>query len=482
MSATTTSAEAKDCIPHSPDAERAVLGAVMLSPNAWVRVMDLLTEDDFYLHSHKLIWRAIVSCAEQKRPFDAVTLMDWFSSSDQGKYVGNGSYLIELASQTPSAANIQAYAEIVSEMSMRRRLAGFGREATSAATAQDGRSISEILTAVGQQFAAIQPVQQGGLQLAANSIKSWWDEITHRYAQKTHITGLPTQWKKLNQAIHGLQPATLYLIAARPNMGKSVAGLNLAMFTALRGQTVGLFSLEMGQHDCHTRNVSALGNVPHDWLLAPGETADSELYFARLLPTITKLKSAPLYIDDTPSLTVTQFEARARRMHYKTPLDLLIVDHIHDFKIDAKQARFEFGAIAQAGKTLAKEFNIPVVMLAQLNRNLTNRTDCRRPTLADLRESGELEQKADVVLFLHREDYYDTPDKKTHLQGVVEMHIAKGRNIKSGERIYLCNRFDEMRLDDWEGPLPEPDQPKEVLPKPKKHFRPIHSVFGDTNQ
>ena len=240
----------------------------------------------------------------------------------------------------------------------------------------------------------------------------------------------------------------------------------------------------MGQHDCHTRNVSALGNVPHDWLLAPGETADSELYFARLLPTIAKLKSAPLYIDDTPSLTVTQFEARARRMHYKTPLDLLIVDHIHDFKIDAKQARFEFGAIAQTGKTLAKEFNIPVVMLAQLNRNLANRPD-RRPTLADLRESGELEQKADVVLFLHREDYYDTPDQQTHLQGVVEMHIAKGRNIKSGERIYLRNRFDEMRLDDWEGPLPQPEEKKEAAPKQRSHFRSNKTtrfnVFGDTN-
>ena len=470
-----------DALPHNREAEQSVLGGLLLSPDTWPLVMDRLTEDDFYFYSHKLIWRSIQTCAEQKLPFDPVTLGEWFEANKLEKYIDNGAYLVELATQTPSAANILAYADIVEDMAIRRRLAMYGTDVMGAATARDGRSISEVLTEAGQQFADLQPVQQGGLQLAANSLTSWFAEFKTRYDKQTRITGLPTQWKALNEALHGLQPATLYLFAARPNMGKSVLALNLAMFTALRGKTVGLFSLEMSQNDCHTRNASALGDVPHDWLLAPVDAQDSDLFFARLKPTIARLKDSPLYIDDTPALTVTQFEASVRRMHFKTPLDLLIVDHIHDFKIDAKQARFEYGAIAQAGKTLAKELNIPIVMLAQLNRNVTGRTD-RRPILADLRESGELEQKADVVLFLHREDYYDTPDHQTHLQGVVEMHIAKGRNVKSGARIFLRNRFDQMRLDDWEGPLPQPEEKKKATQKPKSHFQPQkYSVFGDTN-
>src|SRR5690606_11772706 len=157
-------------------------------------------------------------------------------------------------------------------------------------------------------------------------------------------------------------------------------------FAALRGQTVGLFSLEMSVFDCHNRNVSALSGVPHDWLVSPDKSADDE-YSTRMMPAIRDLKGAQLFIDDTASLTVRQFEARARRMHQRQPLDLLVVDHIPDFRIDPKLARFEYGAIAQAGKNLAKEWGIPVVMLAQLNRNVTGRSD-KRPTLGDLRESG----------------------------------------------------------------------------------------------
>jgi replicative DNA helicase len=237
-------------------------------------------------------------------------------------------------------------------------------------------------------------------------------------------------------------------------MGKSVAGLNLAMFCALRGKTTGLFSLEMGQDDCHNRNVASLAQVPHDWLVAPTSDAADD-YTPRVSGALRDIKASPLFIDDMASLTVQQFEARARRLHQNHPLDLLVIDHIHDFKIDPKLARFEYGRIAQVAKNLAKEWQIPVVALAQLNRNVASRTD-RRPTLNDLRESGELEQKGDVIVFLHREDYYDTPEHQTHLQGVVEMHFAKGRNIRAGARINLRNRFDQMRLDDWEGNFPEP--------------------------
>lgn len=440
--------------PHSVDAEQAVLGGLMLAPEAWPLVADSLTEGDFYRRDHALIFRSIREAADSGQPFDVVTMGGWFEARGLLDQVGDGAYLIELASTTPSAANIVAHAGIVSGMATRRRLIEFGHGLADAAFERDGRDVSEIITEAGQQFGELQPAQKGGLLLAADSLKGWFARFTERSERGERITGLPTQWQEFNEATHGLQPATLYLVAARPSMGKSVFGLNLSVFSALRDKTVGLFSLEMSHDDCHTRNVASLGGVPHEWLQAPDMSAeDADGYGPRMHSALRQLKGARLFIDDTAGITVRQFEARARRLHYRNPLDLLVVDHIHDFKIDAKQARFEYGAIVQAGKTLAKEWNIPVVMLAQLNRNVSSRTE-RRPTLTDLRESGELEQKADVIVFLHREDYYDTPEHKTHLQGVVEMHIAKGRNVRAGKRINFRNRFDQMRIDDWEGALP----------------------------
>lgn len=440
--------------PHSVAAEQAVLGGLMLAPESWPLVSDLLSDGDFYRRDHALIFRSIREAADAGKPFDAVTMLEWFEARGLLEQVGEGAYLVELASTTPSAANVKAHAEIVAEMATRRRLIEFGSDVVDAAFQRDGRNVSEVLTEAGQRLGELQPAQRGGLMLAADSLRGWFSEFQQRAERGERVTGLPTQWQALNDATHGLQPATLYLVAARPSMGKSVVGLNLATFNALRGKTIGLFSLEMSQSDCHARNVSSLGNIPHDWLSAPDlKHTDSDAYTGRMRQAIGDLKGAQLFIDDTAGITVRQFEARARRLHSRHPLDLLVVDHIHDFKINAKEARFEYGAIVQAGKALAKEWSIPVVMLAQLNRNIAGRTE-RRPTLTDLRESGELEQKADVIIFLHREDYYDTPEKQTHLQGVLEMHIAKGRNVRAGARLNFRNRFDQMRIDDWDGPLP----------------------------
>ncbi|MCW0413501.1 replicative DNA helicase [Xanthomonas sacchari] len=440
--------------PHSNDAEQAVLGGLMLSPEAWPLVSDVLAESQFYRRDHQAIFRAIRELAEKGRPFDAVTLGDTLESEGKLELVADGAYLIELASTTPSAANIAAYAEIVVEKSILRQLIEVGTETANMGFQPDGRSAADLLNEVSQRIGELQPAQRGGLQLAGDSMSSWYERFTAKYHGGTKMTGLPTPWKGFNEATNGLQPSTLYILAARPSMGKSVWGLNLAMFLALRGKTVGLFSLEMSRHECHDRNVAALARVPHSFVTTPTE-AEDDGYMMRMVPAIRDLKQAPLYIDDTPSLSKRQFEARARRMHQRTPLEAIVIDHIHDFKIDAKMARFEYGAIVQTAKDLAKEWGIPVVALAQLNRNLTSRTE-RRPNLADLRESGELEQKGDVIAFLHREDYYDTPEQTTHLQGVVELHFAKGRNIKAGARVHLRNRFDQMRLDDWEGPLPVP--------------------------
>ncbi|MGH8076604.1 MAG: replicative DNA helicase, partial [Lysobacter sp.] len=402
--------------PQSVDAEQAVLGGLMLAPNALWKVLDLLTSADFYRRDHQLIFQAIRELAEKNKPFDAVTLGEWFESMGLAEQVAGGAYLIELASTTPSAANIVAYAEIVAAKALQRRLIDAGTQIVAAGFDPQGQDVAELLADAQSRIVELQPKQRGGLQNLADSLGDWYEDLQRRYAAGSRMTGLETPWCELNMATHGLQSGELTLIAARPSMGKSVMGLNLASFSALRGKRVAFFSLEMTKQQCHRRNIAALGNIPHDWLLAPH---DGEDHWGGMASAIRQLKGTKLFVDDTSDLTIAQVMARARMLHLQAPLDLIVVDHVHDFKINAKEARFEYGKIAQGLKTLAKEFNCPAVALAQLNRNVTGRVD-KTPNLADLRESGELEQKGDLILFLHRDDYYDA----NAMPGVVKVILA----------------------------------------------------------
>jgi replicative DNA helicase len=454
--------------PHNIEAEQSVLGGLMLAPERLHDVIDLLDESDFYRRDHQLIYRAILET--DPKPFDPVTLGEWFESQGLAESIGGGSYLIELSSTVFSAANIVAYAEIVADKSRLRRLIEIGTEAVNDGFQPDGRETSEIVEQVQARFVELAPKQRGGLAPAGDSMAAWAKDLDRRYHLGDRMTGVATPWAELNRATHGLQPGELTLIAARPSMGKSIMGLNIAIHAAQSGLRVALFSLEMSRAQCHRRNVASTGRIPHDWLLAPSD--DGEDYWANVTAAIQSLRKVPLYIDDTPSLTIRQLDARARRLHRQASIDMIVVDHLHDFKIDPKLARFEYGAIAQGLKNLAKEWNIPVVALGQLNRSVTGRSD-KRPNLADLRESGELEQKGDLILFLHREDYYDTPEQKTHLQGVVECHIAKGRDIEAGRRIYLRNSYAQMRLDDWRGSIPSEPLPE----KPEQRSRERWSTY-----
>jgi len=438
--------------PQSSEAERAVLGGLMLAPKALPMVTELLDEPSFYQRRHGLIWRAIADMAERRKPFDAVTLGDWFADAGLLAEVDNGAYLIELANTIPSAANIRAYAEIVADKAMLRRLIDHGTELINAGYAPNGQDTADILAKAQQGAIGLMPKQRGGLVKIADTLSEWYQALNEKYNSGSRLTGLPTPWVEFNKATHGLQKGEVYIIAARPNMGKSVVGGQLAMFSGLRGVSTALFMLEGGRIQLNNRMVSCLSDVPFEWIQAPfrdGDNDDEELYWDRMAAAVKQLRDASLYVDDTASLNRHKFMARARARHMEQSIELLIVDHIHDFDINPDRARFEYGQIVQDGKTLAKEFNCPVVMLAQLNRNLASRAD-KRPIMADLRESGEIEQKADVIVFLHREDYYDA----NAMPGVVEAIIAKGRNIRSGRTVYLRNEFGTMAVRDWEGPLP----------------------------
>jgi replicative DNA helicase len=300
-----------------------------------------------------------------------------------------------------------------------------------------------------------------------------------RYQQGPGLLGLPTPWADLNGATKGLRDGCLYIVGARPSMGKTIFGLQIALNVALQSHRTAFFSVEMGRKEIMARAVACVGEIPHEWVEQPAmETPDADWYWSRLSMATTRINESQLLIDDTPALTIEQLMARARRAHLQAPLRLIVIDHLHDMATDAsREARFEYGRLTQGAKTLAKECGCPVVLLAQLNRGLANRQD-KRPTMTDLRESGEIEQKADVILFLHREEYY-VPT--THLRGIVEVIPAKGRNLRLGKIIYLQNTYSEMRLQDWIGDIPEPSIETHT-PKRRISARGANSRFPENDR
>lgn len=454
--------------PHDHAAEQSVLGGLMIQPAALAKISDWLSDTDFHRAAHRTIYRAIVALAESSRAVDGITVSDWLGENAADSEIGI-EYLFELANSTPSAANIVAYAEIVAEKSRLRQLADAGTELATAAAG--GRQSSTDLAAIASHklTALASTTSRGGLQPAKIAMGQLYAEMLERYSAGQGMLGLPTPWLEINKLTSGLRKNTLYVIGARPSMGKSVLAGQLAYFTALRGHRAAFFAVEGTAVELLARSIASLANIPYSWVEHPNDKdPDAEQYWPRQTRAITDLRAAPLMIDDAADITIDQLMARARRAHMQSPLELIVIDHMHDMRIDPRrEARHEYGRIAQGAKTLAKELDIPVVVMAQLNRAAAQRGDSR-PVMTDLRESGEIEQKADVILFLHREDYYDTPKESTHLQGVIEVIPAKGRNVRIGQTIHLQNRFDVMRMDDWEGALPQEPEPETDQRKPSK--------------
>lgn len=459
--------------PQSIAAEQAVIGGLLLHPGSWRKVEASLAVEDFYRRDHQLIYRAIRDMVERERPFDAITLGESFEAQGMSEQVDSG-YLIHLAATTPSAANIAGYARVVSDKALARRMITIGTEIADAAYDPHFEPV-EGLAAAQVLMQGLAPSQTDGLVAVTDTLPDWFDDLRHRFELGTSVTGVPTPWEDLNAATHGLQDGDLIILAGRPSMGKSIAGLNIADHAA-KDRHVAVFSLEMSKNQMNRRGISAAAGVPHEWLLAP---AGSDEYWAKVTAAVKDRRALQLSVDDTPALRISQLMARARALHAKRPIRLLVVDHIHDFKIDAKLARFEYGEIAQGLKTLAKEFNCPVLALGQLNRALSNRQD-KRPNMSDLRESGEIEQKADMIIFIHRDEYYD---KNTHMRGIVELILAKGRDVEAGKSIFLRNDYAHMALRDREGDLPEPpeaDRPaSRAGGKPKFFGGGRHGAFGD---
>lgn len=435
--------------PQSVEAEQSVLGGLMLSAKAWPEVADLLTEEDFYRRDHQLIFRAIQEQADAGRPIDAVTLGDWFEANGQSELVAKGAYLVELASTVPSAANVRAYAQIVRDKAKLRALIGAGTDMVNAAFDPEGRESDELLSDAQGALLAIGEDRTGtGPRTMLEVGVEWFEDLQDRYANPHRERGIVTPWGTLNRLIHSMEPGHLVVVAGRPSMGKSALAVNLATSCGLREgekrKRVLYDDLESTGRALFNRALSSITRVPLNFLRDPKafelaqdklgpEGIDTDSFWTRIGDGVKRLKQSGFKIDDTPGLNARQICARARREYQREPFHLLVIDHLHLIPLPGKtRETVEIGHITAALKKLAKELNITVVLLSQLNRSVESRAD-KRPTMADLRESGNIEQDADLIVLVYRDDYYaEREGRSSRAPGLVELIVAKQREGRTG--------------------------------------------------
>jgi replicative DNA helicase len=440
--------------PHSLEAEQAVLGGLMLAPESWDRVADRLVEDDFYRRDHRLIFRAIGDLSNKGMPYDAVTLGDWFEAQQLTDMVGGASYVVELANATPSAANITAYADIVREKSVLRQLIDAGTEIAGDAFQPEGRSSQELLEVAEQKvFHIAEAGARGrkGFVSMRSAVKEAFQILHHRYENRGSVTGLPTGFIDLDEMTAGLQPSDLIIVAARPSMGKTAFSVNMAENAAMRTKkAVAIFSMEMSASQLAFRLISSMGRIDAR-NLRTGDLAEEE--WPRVTNAITLLSEAKIFIDDTPALSPSELRSRSRRLKREHDLGLIVIDYLQLMQVPGtKENRAtEISEISRSLKALAKELNVPVIALSQLNRSLEQRSD-KRPMMSDLRESGAIEQDADVIMFIYRDEYYNPESGE---KGVAEIIIGKQRNGPTGvvKLAFLGHytKFENLASDSYTG-------------------------------
>ncbi|MEJ2346096.1 MAG: replicative DNA helicase [Gammaproteobacteria bacterium] len=413
--------------PHSIEAEQAVLGGLMLDDSAWDQVADRVTQDDFYRRDHRTIFHAIADLVETGRPCDAVTLCEWLERNQVLDEVGGQAYIGALAKDTPSAANIKAYADIVRERSVVRQLLAVSTEIANAAYQPEGRTSAELLDLAEQKVFEIADQGARG-RTGAVGIKALLakavDRIDALYQQDDPITGVGTGFFDFDDKTSGLQRSDLVIVAGRPSMGKTTFAMNVAEHAAIKYKyPVAVFSMEMPGEQLAMRMMSSLGRIDQH-KVRTGKLDDDD--WARLTSAMGLLAEAPIFIDDTPALTPTELRARARRLAREHGLGLIVIDYLQLMQTPGggENRATEISEISRSLKALAKELEVPVVALSQLNRSLEQRPN-KRPVMSDLRESGAIEQDADVIVFIYRDEVYkeDSPDK-----GIAEIIIGKQRN------------------------------------------------------
>ncbi len=420
--------------PHSLEAESSVLGGLLLDNSAWESVGDLLVDTDFYRYEHKLIYAAIGVLINASRQADVITVSEQLQNLGKSEEVGGLAYLNSLAQFVPSASNIRRYAEIVRERSILRKLVSTSDEISTHAFNPKGRSVATILDEAEQKIFNIGEEgsrMKQGFQAMDSLVVALLDRVQEMADNPNDITGVPTGFYDLDRMTSGFQAGDLIVLAARPSMGKTALAINIAEHVALNeGLPVAVFSMEMGAAQLAIRVVGSIGRIDQSHLRT-GKLSDDE--WPRLTEAIEKLRTISLHIDETAGLTSGELRASARRLSRKCgKLGLIVVDYLQlmsGTSSDNENRATELGEISRGLKMLAKELQCPVIALSQLNRSVETRPD-KRPMMSDLRESGAIEQDADIIMFIYRDDYYTKEASKE--PGVAEIIIAKQRNGPTG--------------------------------------------------
>jgi replicative DNA helicase len=441
--------------PHSVEAEQAVLGGLLLDNSTWDTVADRLRADDFYRRDHQVVFEAIAELSARNEPSDAVTLAEYLASKGQAEESGGLGYLAGLARDTPTAANIRAYADIVRERALLRQLIRVSGEIAASAYGSEGRPAAELVDEAERRVFEI--AEKGrrtgsGFVPLRDVLGATIDRLDMLNQSQGKLTGISCGYTELDRMTAGLQPGDLVIVAGRPSMGKTTLALNIAENAAIaQNKAVAVFSMEMSREQLAFRMISSIGRVDQGHMRT-GMFGDED--WARINGAIAQMKSAPLFIDDSGSLTPTEVRARARRLarERKDGLGLIVIDYLQLMQVaGTKENRAtEISEISRSLKALAKELKVPVIALSQLNRSVEQRVD-KKPVMSDLRESGAIEQDADVIILIYREEVYD-PD--TPRKGIADIIIAKQRNGPTGE-VHLTflgkyTRFENLAHGDYD--------------------------------
>ena len=444
--------------PHSIEAEQSVLGGLMLDNQAFDRVAELVVSQDFYTRTHKLIFEAMTALAEIGDPIDLITISESLEKNNQLSGIGGFAYLAEIAKNTPSAANIDAYASIVRERAVVREMIGVANEIAEAGFNPEGRTSHDLLDFAESKVFKIaeqRTKSSDGPQSIHNILEKTVDKIEELYqSPQDGVTGVSTGYADLDKMTTGLQPSDLIIVAARPSMGKTTFAMNLAEHAAMtQDKPVLIYSLEMPSEQIMMRMLASLGRI-NQTKVRTGQLDDDD--WARLSSTMGLLmEKGKMYVDDASGLTPTDVRSRARRIaRDHGGISMIMVDYLQLMRVPSlsDNRTLEIAEISRSLKALAQELQCPVVALSQLNRTLEQRAD-KRPINSDLRESGSIEQDADLIMFIYRDEVYneDSTDK-----GVAEIIIGKQRNGPIGKvRLTFQGQF--SRFDNYAGPAVDDD-------------------------
>nr|HID60169.1 replicative DNA helicase [Desulfobacterales bacterium] len=430
--------------PQNIEAEQSILSAILIENNALFEVLEIISEEDFYRDAHQKIFRGMIELFEKNEPIDLITLANLLKEKGQLETVGGAAYLAELVDKVPMATNANYYARIIQEKAVLRRLIS---SAVSIANRcyEDRGDVEELLDFAER---SVFEISENRVKPAFYSIGELLTEnfktLDELYEKKSLITGVPTGFRDLDTLTSGLQPSDLIIIAGRPSMGKTAIALNIAQNASVKtGIPVVIFSLEMSKEQLSMRMLCSEARVD-SFRLRGGFLKKSD--WAKLNRAAGVLSEAPIYIDDSPALSVLEIRAKARRLKMEKGLGLIVLDYLQLMKgrSDAERRELEISEISRSLKALAKELNIPVLVLSQLNRKVEDRSD-KRPRLADLRESGAIEQDADVIAFIYRDELYH---KEEGNKGVAELIVAKQRNGPIGTvKLTFIDAY--TRFEDW---------------------------------